>query len=89
MTDLDLMKYCLQVPATSTAQQEYLAGWGNINIKGRGNDIIFTESAHWADSVSKSRCPSVVCVCAIAETPLLGGLETRPGKKKKNYMAKV
>ena len=27
--------------------------------------MLLTESAHWADSVSKSRCPSVcrVCVC--------------------------
>ena len=37
---------------------------------------IFTELAFLADSVSKSQCPSVLCVCAIAETPLPGGLET-------------
>ena len=41
---------------------------------------VFTELALWADSVSKLRCPSVVCVsvsvCAIAENPLPGGLET-------------
>ena len=42
---------------------------------------IFTELALWADSVAKSQCPSVVCVCvglfvcAILENPLLVGLE--------------
>ena len=33
---------------------------------------VFTELVHLADSVSMSRCPPVVCVCAIAETPLPG-----------------
>ena len=38
---------------------------------------IFTESV-WADAVSKSRCPDIVCVFvrAIAKNPLIGGLET-------------
>ena len=26
--------------------------------------VLFTESAHWADSVCKLRCPSV-CVCVL------------------------
>ena len=25
--------------------------------------VVFTESAHWADSVSKLQCPSIVCLC--------------------------
>ena len=25
----------------------------------------FTESAHWADTVCKSRCPWIVCVCVV------------------------
>ena len=33
---------------------------------------LFSESAHWEDSVFQLRCPDVVCesVCAIAENPL-------------------
>ena len=30
---------------------------------------IFTESAHWADSVSNSRCPLVVCLCVPSRKP--------------------
>ena len=44
----------------------------------------FIKSALWADSVSKLQCSSVVwlcfCVCAIAETPLPGGLVTSGGR---------
>ena len=32
-------------------------------IKRNGKQDIFTEPAHWADSISLSQCPSV-CLCA-------------------------
>ena len=44
------------------------------------NSYIVTVSSYLADSVSKLQCLVVVClcvfVCAIAETPLPGGLDT-------------
>ena len=45
-------------------------------------EILFTELALWADSVTKLQCPPAMCVsvcvtgCAIAETPLVGGLDS-------------
>ena len=30
--------------------------------------VVFTESAHWADSVIESRCPSV-CMCVCMSVP--------------------
>ena len=40
---------------------------------------ILTDLSLWSDSVAKSRCLDVVCVCvfvcAIAENPLFGGLK--------------
>ena len=57
-------------PCYASLEVSYLLTSHIFFSKNTPYEAIFTELAHWADSVIKSQCPSVcLCVCDVLKHP--------------------